>query len=74
VLPGSVDNPMSRPLSGGGKVLTREEGLATGLLHISMARLAQPDEVAAAVLLLASNDASYITGTTLLVDGRQSRL
>lgn len=54
--------------------MTREEGLATGLLHISMARLAQPDEVAAAVLLLASNDASYITGTTLLVDGRQSRL
>ncbi len=74
VLPGSVDTPMWRPLSGDGRVLSREEGLANGLPHIPMARLARPDEIASAILFLASEDASYITGTTLLVDGGQSCL
>jgi NAD(P)-dependent dehydrogenase (short-subunit alcohol dehydrogenase family) len=34
-----------------------------------MKRLGSPREVAAAVAFLASDDASFITGTTLLVDG-----
>jgi NAD(P)-dependent dehydrogenase (short-subunit alcohol dehydrogenase family) len=74
VLPGSIDTPMWRPLSGDGTAMTREQGLAAGLPHIPMARLGQADEVAAAVLFLGSADASYITGTTLLVDGGQSCL
>ena len=32
-------------------------------------RLARPGEIAAAVAWLLSDDASYVTGTTLLVDG-----
>jgi NAD(P)-dependent dehydrogenase (short-subunit alcohol dehydrogenase family) len=34
-----------------------------------MARLGRPEEVAKAVCFLASDDASYITGTHLIVDG-----
>ncbi|PHM35711.1 SDR family NAD(P)-dependent oxidoreductase [Xenorhabdus innexi] len=34
-----------------------------------LGRLGVPEEVAKAVLFLASNDASFITGTTLIVDG-----
>ena len=36
---------------------------------IPMRRAGQPEEVAAVALFLASDDASYVTGTTLVVDG-----
>ena len=39
------------------------------LAHIPMGRLGRPDEVVGAVLFLASTAATYITGTTLAVDG-----
>ena len=43
--------------------------LAAVAAHIPMARVAQPVEVARAVLYLASNDAAYVTGHTLVIDG-----
>ena len=42
------------------------------LQGVPMQRLAQPDEIAAAISFFASEDASYITGQTLFVDGGSS--
>jgi NAD(P)-dependent dehydrogenase (short-subunit alcohol dehydrogenase family) len=38
-------------------------------VHIPMGRLAEPGEIARAALFLASEDSSYVNGTTFLVDG-----
>ena len=40
--------------------------------RIPLRRVGQPEDVAAAVAFLASNDARHITGTTLLIDGGQT--
>lgn len=42
---------------------------ARRLVHIPMGRFAEPAEIAATVAFLASDDASFITAATLLVDG-----
>ena len=49
-----------------------EEGrryLAETCRHIPMSRQAEPEEMVGAALYLASGEASYVTGTTLVVDG-----
>jgi glucose 1-dehydrogenase len=40
--------------------------------NIPMHRIGKPDEVAKVALFLASSDTSYITGTTIYVDGGMS--
>jgi NAD(P)-dependent dehydrogenase (short-subunit alcohol dehydrogenase family) len=45
------------------------ERAARRLVHIPMGRFARPEEIAAAVAFLASDDASFITASTFLVDG-----
>jgi NAD(P)-dependent dehydrogenase (short-subunit alcohol dehydrogenase family) len=68
VAPGCIDTPQLRAdiaLAG----LTYEEDLAIeGPLHL-LNRFGTADEVANAILFLASDEASFITGTCLMVDG-----
>ena len=54
-------------------VLEQNPELTRGYLNdkIPLARFGEPDEVAAAVAFLASDDSSFITGHTLVIDGGQ---
>jgi len=49
--------------------VTREQALAESAAYIPMGRFAEPMEIAKAVLFLASDDSSFVTGHLLLVDG-----
>lgn len=63
VLPGLTDTKFASAITGNPKLM----GMMMQL--IPLARAAQPDEIAPAVLFLGSAAASYITGTCLAVDG-----
>ena len=62
--PGPVDTPLLREL-----FAKDPERAARRLVHIPMGRFALASEVAAAAAFLASDDASFITASTFLVDG-----
>ena len=68
VAPGCIDTPQLRTdIAKAG--MTFEQGLAIeGPLHM-LNRYGTADEVANAILFLASDEASFITGTCLMVDG-----
>jgi NAD(P)-dependent dehydrogenase (short-subunit alcohol dehydrogenase family) len=53
---------------------TRERADALGAEFHALGRMADPEEVAAAVLFLASDRASFVTGAELLVDGGYSAM
>jgi NAD(P)-dependent dehydrogenase (short-subunit alcohol dehydrogenase family) len=67
VCPGDVDTPML-PQDARRRGLAWEEYLA-GAAQRPMGRIGRPEEVARAVLFLASEEASFITGAALPVDG-----
>ncbi|GAB3451180.1 3-oxoacyl-ACP reductase [Kineococcus endophyticus] len=62
--PGPVNTPLLKEL-----FAKDEERAARRLVHVPMGRFAEPEELAGAVLFLASDDASFITASTFLVDG-----
>ncbi len=62
--PGPVNTPMLAEL-----FATDPERAARRLVHIPMGRFAEPEEIAAAVAFLASDDSSFITASQFLVDG-----
>ncbi len=51
------------------KYLDTEEKLQRRLVHIPLGRFGEPREIAQAALFLASDDASFMVGATVLVDG-----
>jgi NAD(P)-dependent dehydrogenase (short-subunit alcohol dehydrogenase family) len=65
VCPGLIRTPLTA------KSFDNPKLLADYFRHIPLGRGGEPNEVAQAVMFLASEHASYITGTTLLVDGGQ---
>ncbi len=62
--PGPVDTPLLREL-----YAKDPEQAARRLVHVPMGRFAHAEEIANAVLFLASDESSYVNATTFLVDG-----
>jgi glucose 1-dehydrogenase len=63
VAPGAIETPINK------KLLSDPKLLEPLLANIPLHRLGQPSDVAGVVAFLASADADYITGSTIVVDG-----
>jgi NAD(P)-dependent dehydrogenase (short-subunit alcohol dehydrogenase family) len=62
--PGPVNTPLLQEL-----FASEPERAERRLVHVPMGRFADPAEIAAAVAFLASDDSSFVTASTFLVDG-----
>jgi NAD(P)-dependent dehydrogenase (short-subunit alcohol dehydrogenase family) len=62
--PGPVDTPLLREL-----FAKDPEKAARRLVHVPMGRFARAEEIATGVVFLASDESSFMTSTTFLVDG-----
>ncbi len=63
VCPGVIETPMTAPLAANAEMRKVIDGMTP------MGRMGQPEEIAAAVLWLCSDQASFVTGHPLVVDG-----
>lgn len=63
IAPGAIQTPISRD------VWSNPETLADLLSKIPMGRMGRPEEIAQMAVVLASDVAGYVTGTTVFVDG-----
>jgi NAD(P)-dependent dehydrogenase (short-subunit alcohol dehydrogenase family) len=64
--PAFIDTPILDGMSGG---LDREEALQKLGRQVPLGRVGQPDDVAFAVLYLASDESAFVTGTEIRIDG-----
>lgn len=62
--PGPVDTPLLRELYAADPVEAQRR-----MVHVPMGRFARAEEIASAVLFLASDESSYVNASTFLVDG-----
>jgi NAD(P)-dependent dehydrogenase (short-subunit alcohol dehydrogenase family) len=62
--PGPVNTPLLQEL-----FAKDPERAAKRLVHVPMGRFAEPEEIARGALFLASDDSSFVTASTFLVDG-----
>ncbi len=62
--PGPVDTPLLKEL-----FAKDPEKAARRLVHVPIGRFACPEEIAQGALFLASDDSSYVTASTFLIDG-----
>jgi NAD(P)-dependent dehydrogenase (short-subunit alcohol dehydrogenase family) len=62
--PGPVNTPLLQEL-----FAKDPERAAKRLVHLPMGRFAEPEEIARGALFLASDDSTYVTASTFLVDG-----
>ncbi|RJP55949.1 MAG: SDR family oxidoreductase [Anaerolineaceae bacterium] len=71
VCPGDtfVDRWMEKGYFEGSDPVTAEEAIKESSSYIPMGRFGKPEEIANAVVFLASDEASFVTGHLLLVDG-----
>jgi NAD(P)-dependent dehydrogenase (short-subunit alcohol dehydrogenase family) len=67
VSPGSIDTPGLRDLLASSETGKQRKKMISTM--VPLGRFGTPDEIAKAVVFLASDDSSYVTGTELFVDG-----